>query len=214
MNKLAITGKSITGFVLTIVMATTAVGQEQEDSMDRANRRQQQIELSKTNSNHNMLANLNGEWSFKGRHIPADTSIKPIETFGTITRKGIWENRYFITETTSGIKIPMPWADGKEMYYHDMYVEGYDNVKNKFFFTLVANHWGTGYMRCEGNYNSTTRILNYEGEFEPSPGVIVKVLRNIKFIDSDNYEEEWRRTVDGKEIQRSVSRYTRIKSGK
>lgn len=140
-----------------------------------------------------------------------DTTQKPIETFGTITRQGIWENRYFITETSSGKKIRMEWADGKEMTYHDMYMEGYDNVKKKFFFTSIANHWSTGYMSCEGNYDSTSRTLTYEGELEPGPGTIVKVLRVIKFVDPNHYTEVWHRSIGGKEIQRSEASYTRIK---
>lgn len=200
--------------VLAAAFASPAFAQNQEDSVKNADRQKQQIELSKTNKNHQLLASLNGEWTFKGRHIPTDTTQKPIETFGTIARKGIWENRYFITETTSGKKIKMPWADWKEMTYHDMYMEGYDNAKEKFFFTLIANHWSTGYMRCGGSYDSTTSTLTYEGELEPAPGIIVKVIRIIKFVDPDHYTEEWHRSISGKEIQRSEAICTRVNSTK
>jgi hypothetical protein len=212
MKKTTITLKAFAVLVLTTAIATSSFAQNQKDSVNKAERQKQQIELSKTNKNHQLLASLNGEWTFKGRHIPPDTTKKPIETFGTITRKGIWENRYFITETSSGKKIKMEWADGKEMTYHDMYMEGYDNAKKKFFFTLIGNHWSTGYMSCDGRYDSTTKTLTYEGELEPEPGTIVKVLRIIKFVDPDHYNEEWHRSIDGKEIQRSESSFTRIKS--
>jgi hypothetical protein len=163
-------------------------------------------------NNHQLLAGLNGEWTFKGRRIPTDTTQKPIETFGTITRKGIWENRYFTTETSSGKKIPMPWANCKEMTYHDMYMEGCDNAKKKFFFLTVGNHWSTGYMSCEGSYDSTTSTLTYEGELELAQGTTVKILRIIKFVDPYHYNEEWHRSIGGKKVQRSEGSYTRIKS--
>ena len=108
----------------------------------------------------------------------------------------------------------MPWADGRELTYHDMYLEGYDNVKKKFFFTLIGNHWDTGYMSCEGSYDSTTKTLTYEGEFEPAPETIVKVLRIIKFVDSNHYKEEWHFSIGGKETRRMEASYTRIKSSK
>jgi len=213
MKKTIITIKVFTVLVLAII-TTPSSAQNQKDSANKADMQKQQIELSKTNKNHQLLAGLNGKWAFKGRHIPTDTTRKPIEIFGTITRKGIWENRYFITETSSGKKTPMPWADWKEMTYHDMYIEGYDNAKNKFFFTVVGNHWSTGYMSCQGSYDSTTMSLTYEGEFEPAPETIVKVLRIIKFVDSNHYEEEWHQSIGGKEIQRSEASYRRINSNK
>lgn len=188
------------------------VSAKQDTSVSRSETMKQQIELSKPNKNHYVLAGLNGKWTFKGRHIPADSTQKPIQTFGTITRKGIWENRYFITETTSGKKIKMEWADGKEKYYHDMYTEGYDNAKQKFFFTSIANHWSTGYMSCEGSYDSTAKTLTYEGELEPAPGITVKVARIIKLVDKDHYKEVWYRSIGGREIQRTETSYTRIKS--
>jgi len=199
---------------IAIAVTTNALAQSSNHSTAWTERQRQQIELSKTNENHQLLASLNGEWSFKGRHIPTDTTQKPVEIFGTITRKGIWENRYFITETHSGKKIPMPWADWKEMTYHDMYIEGYDNAKKKFFFTTVGNHWSTGYMLCEGSYEPTAKTLTYEGEFEPSPGIIMKVVRIIEFIDPDHYKQEFHQSIGGKVVQRSESSFTRAKSGK
>ena len=69
-------------------------------------------------------------------------------------------------------------------------------------------------MTCLGSYDSITRTLTHEGEFEPTPGVIMKVTRITKFNDADNYQVEWRRSIDGKEVHRTEARHTRIKSGK
>lgn len=204
--------KAFAALVSAIAIATSSFAQNQQDSANKTDMQKQRIELSKTNANHQFLASLNGEWTFKGRHIPADTTRKPIETFGTITRKGIWENRYFITETSSGKKIPMPWADWKEITYHDMYIEGYDNVKKKFYFILVANHWNTGYLIGEGSYDSIAKSITYEFELKPEPGTIVNVVRITKFIDPDHYREESYSSIAGKEVQRSEGNYTRVKN--
>lgn len=214
MKKVRTSQKAFSILTLLISVTTTALAQSSNDSAARAERQKQQIELSKTNENHQLLASLNGEWSFKGRHIPSDPTQQPVEIFGTVIRKGIWENRYFITETSSGKKIPMPWAEWKEMTYHDIYLEGYDNVKKKFFYTSAGNHWSTGYMLCEGSYEPATRTLTYEGEFEPSPGTIMKVVRIITFIDPDNFKQETHNSIHGKEVLRSESSFTRVKSGK
>ncbi|MBX2921058.1 MAG: DUF1579 family protein [Chitinophagaceae bacterium] len=214
MNCGKIINKIFTVAAISVTLATPSFAQTSDDSLKQAERMKQQIERSKTNENHQLLASLNGEWSFIGRHIPGDTTQKPIETFGTITRKGIWENRYFITETSSGKKIPMPWANGKEMTYHDMYIEGYDNVKQKFFFTTVGNHWSTGYFTCEGSYNLTTKTLSYEGEFEPAPGIKMKILCLLKFINPDHFSIEWHRSIDERNVARSEANYTRLKKDK
>lgn len=205
--------KPLATLVIVISSAVSSFAQNQQDSTNEA-RMQKQIELSKTNENHQLLARLNGKWSFKGRHIPADTTRMQIETFGTITRKGIWENqdRYFITETSSGKKIPMPWADWKEMTYHDMYIEGYDNVRKKFFFVSVGNHWNTGYVIGEGSYDSTAQTITYEFDLKPDPETIINVVRITKFINPDHYREESYSSVGGKVVQRSEANYIRDNS--
>lgn len=208
--------KAFAALVLAFAITTPSFAQNQQDSASKTDMLKQRIERSKTNANHQLLSSLNGEWTFKGRHIPADTTSKPTETFGTVTKKGIWEkpSRYFITETTSGKKIPMPWSDWKEMTYHDMYIEGYDNGKEKFFFILVANHWNTGYLIAEGTYDSAAKAITYKFELTPEPGKTINVVRVMKFIDLDRYRVDSVSSIDGKEVQRSEENYTRVKKNR
>jgi hypothetical protein len=169
-------------------------------------------DLSRTNENHQLLASLNGEWSFTGKHIPADTSIKAIETFGTFSRKGIWEDRYFISETSSGKKIKMSWADGREVTYHDMYIDGYDNIKKKFYFVMGGNHQSTGLLSAEGSYDPATKTLTYEAEKESAPGKKIKIHILVKIIDSNHYTTEWHWRNEMQELGKTETYYTRIKA--
>ena len=105
------------GFLGTLTIAqsspTLTAGQS-----DQAKIRESRDALSRTGENHKLLARLVGTWTFTGKHIPAhvDPSAKLPEFSGTLMRHGIWEGRYFISETTGG-KIAMPWADGREVVY-------------------------------------------------------------------------------------------------
>jgi len=195
--------------VLAAAFATASFAQNQKDST--ANERQQlMIELSKTNKNHQLLSSLTGNWSFAGAHFSPDTpSIKTVDVMGTITRKAIMDGRYFIVETTGG-KIKMPWADGKEVNYKDMYIEGYDNDKKKFFRSSIGNHWKTGIVIMEGSYDSATKTFTYELEME-SLGEKRKFHDLIKILDADHYLFMRYYIKGDQEIKVTESNYTRVK---
>lgn len=206
--------------LILIAIARPSFAQDQEDSVKKAAMLKQYIELSKTNENHKLLASLNGKWTFIGRHISPDTSKKSFEFSGTIIRKSIWEGRYFITETTGGIKMKMPWSEGRPLEYQDMYLEGYDNVRKKFFSSNINNESNTGIITMEGSYDPSTKTITYEGEsishFHPdiTPGTIIQFRVLVKFIDSDRFILEHHESIDGKEIVTTELKYTRLKNGK
>ncbi len=213
---------AIKAFVILVagVITTPVFAQIQEDTLKKAAMMKQYTELSKTNENHQLLAGLNGEWAWVGRHISRDTTKKPLEFRGTITRKSIWEGRYFMTETTSDGKLKMPWADGKEVAYQDMYLEGYDNVKKKFFSSNINNESNTGMISMEGSYNPGTKTITYEGEsvshihHDIAPGTMMQFRVLVRLIDSDHFILEQHESINGKEIIATELKYTRIKSGK
>lgn len=211
MKKTTITIKAFAVLVLAITIATSSSAQNQKDSVNKADMLKQRIELSKTNENHRLLASLNGEWSFSGHHIYSDTSKKSVEIKGTITQKGIWEDRYFIRELSSDQKLKMPWADGREVTYHDMHISGYDNVKKKFFFVTVSNHWLTGLITSEGTYDSITKTFTYESETERTPGIRTKIHILEKIIDHNHFTTVWHRSDNGKDVSITETNYTRIK---
>jgi acetyl esterase/lipase len=117
-------------------------------------------ELSRTGENHKLLAKLAGTWAYTGKHFPAHAapSAKIPEFKGTLVRSEIWEGRYFISETT-GEKLSMPWADGREVVYKDMMMEGYDNGKMKFVRAIIDNHFDTGILLFEGTYDPATQLF-------------------------------------------------------
>jgi hypothetical protein len=217
MKKKILTIKAFVMFALAAVSAGPAFAQNQDDTLKKVAMVKQYIELSKTNEHHKLLAGLNGEWTFIGRHISPDTTKKPFEFRGTVTRKSLWEDRYFITETTSDGKLKMPWSEGRLVDYHDMYIEGYDNVKRKFFISHISNESNTGIITMEGNYNPATRTISYEGESvshfhrDIAPGTMMHFRVLVKFIDSDHLILEQHESIDGKEIITTELKYQRVK---
>jgi hypothetical protein len=211
MKSLSMTLKAFLLFFI-VINTMQLLAQNQKDTLLIANTQKQSIDLSKTNENHQLLASLNGKWSFTGRHIPADTSIKPIEIFGTFSRKGIWENRYFISETSSGKKIKMSWADGREITYHDMYIDGYDNIKGRFYFVMAGNHQSTGLLSAEGSYDPATKTFTYETEKEQAPGQKMRIHILVKIIDRNHYMTEWHWRNEVQELGKTETYYTRIKT--
>jgi hypothetical protein len=129
---------------LLLVVLTTSISFAQVKN--------EMAELSKTNANHILLAQVKGEWLFTGKHTFAGGKHKPIEFAGSMTGKDLWDGRYFTTEVT-GQDIPMPWSDGKLVTLHEMMLLGYDNVKKKFVGSYINNEFETGIIPLEGTYD-------------------------------------------------------------
>ena len=177
---------------------------------DQADLTKRMVELSKPGENHKLLASLAGTWEFTGKHFPDDPSEKPIEIKGSCVRKPLWEGRYFLTETTGG-KLPMPWADGREVAYKDMILDGFDNLKMKFVRAMIDNHWDTGILTYEGNYDAVTRTIAYEAELEDSPRVKTKTRWLLRIQDNDHYMEEIYEEHDGRQVKGTEIHYRRVK---
>ncbi|MBC8110960.1 MAG: DUF1579 family protein [Verrucomicrobia bacterium] len=209
---------SLSIFVLLAAVSNQALAQNKADTLKEAAMMKQYIEMSKTNENHKILGELNGEWTFIGKHVFSGVIKRSYEFSGKIVRKAVLEGRYFITETTGGTKMKLPWSQGKLLPYQDMYLEGYDNVKKKFFSSNINNESNTGIITLEGTYNPATKIITYEGESvshfhrDIVPGTMMKFLVLLKFIDNDHFTLEQRESIDGKEIVTTELKYTRIKN--
>ncbi|MDB5147574.1 MAG: hypothetical protein JWQ57_1594 [Mucilaginibacter sp.] len=183
-------------------------------SIALAQDKNEMAELSKTNANHTLLAQVKGEWSFTGKHTFAGGKHKPIEFSGSMTGKDLWDGRYFTTEVT-GQDIPMPWSEGKLVTLHEMMLLGYDNVKRKFVASYINNEFETGIISLEGTYDPSKKIITYDGEtLSPvqqslPPGTMRKFHVLLKFIDSDHYILEWHESIAGKELFDTVLSFTR-----
>ena len=149
----------------------------------------QMMELANLNENHKMLASTAGTWSYTVK-MWMDPSGKPTESTGTATRKAIMDGRYVSGEYTG--KFKMPGADGKmkDMDFHGMSMDGYDNVKKKFVSGWIDN-MGTGIMTMEGTYDAATKSITYTGEAEMMPGMKEKFRQIMKMTDATHMSLEY-----------------------
>lgn len=208
-------------FVL-VALATSAPAQSQMAAPAGAPRAlpkdevlQQVTALSRTGANHQLLADMVGEWTYTGQHISPDATKKPFEFKGSVTKRALWNGRFVVSETVGG-QMPMLWAEGKTAAYNDLMVEGYDNVAQKFVATTINNENDTGIVLLEGLYDPGTRTITYEGETTAhlhrniAPGTRMRLRGLVKFLDTNHYVLDWHESIDGKEIVNTVITYTRV----
>jgi hypothetical protein len=149
-------------------------------------------DYSRPGEYHQILADLSGTWSFKGRRFPltADSSDTKFELFGTHVWQPFADGRYFIVDMTFGDdlhQIQMPVRDGKmkEVVGKGLMIEGYDNVKQKFVQAYITNHIGSGIAFSEGSYDPVKKIITYEYKEEIAPG-IQDDIRELMILDHKN----------------------------
>jgi hypothetical protein len=155
-------------------------------------------DYSRPGEYHQILADLLGTWSFKGRRYPLspDSSNAKYELFGTHVWTAFADGRYFIVDMTFGDSlhmIQMPVRDGKmkEVVGKGVMIEGYDNVKQKFVQVYITNHIGSGIAFSEGNYDPVGKIITFEYKEEIAPGVQDEI-RQLLILDSkDQYTLEY-----------------------
>jgi hypothetical protein len=206
--------------IIPIVLALITIPALAQNKIDstaiKDEMRKQRIELSKTGKNHKLLANFIGRWTFTGKHLSPDTTLKPrLEFNGFQEVKATLDERFFIFERT-GEKLVMPWSNGQEITLKEMYIEGYDNIKKKFVTASIGNHWETGIYTTEGTYDSTTQTFTYDGEFASAAasGKMRKIHDLIKIIDKDHYKAERYNIIDGRVMGITRMNFTRVKGSK
>ena len=162
----------------------------------------QMMELSKLNENHKLLADTNGNWNYTIKlWMNPDPNAPPQESKGTATRKSIMGGRY-VTMDVSG-KMQMPGADSKpkDFQFKGMGIEGYDNVKKKFFGSWIDN-MGTGISTASGTYDPDKKTITYQGEeIDPASGQKMKNKMVVHLIDKDKFEEDMYKVVGDKDIR-------------
>jgi len=169
----------------------------------------QMMELSKLNENHKLLADTNGNWNYTIKFwMNPDPNAPPQQSKGTATRKSIMGGRYVTMDVSS--KMQMPGADGKpkDFQFKGMGIEGYDNVKKKFFGSWIDN-MGTGIALSEGTYDPATKTFTFTSEMEPMPGMKTPVREVLKVTDKDHMMLEWYETHGGQEKKTMEIAYTR-----
>ena len=154
-----------------------------------ADEMKQMMEMAKLNENHKLLASTVGTWSYTVK-MWMDPNGKPTESTGTATRKSVMDGRYVSGDYTG--KFKMPGMDGKikDMDFHGMSMDGYDNVKKKFVSGWIDN-MGTGIMTMDGTYDAGTKAFTYTGEYEMMPGMKEKVREVITMKDATHMTMEY-----------------------
>ena len=104
--KQKITMKHLYFSIITVLIATITFAQDSS------------FDYSRPGKYHQLLANLEGSWTFKGRRFPleADSNKVRFDLFGTHVWKSFADGRYFIIDMTFGDeahKIQMPVQNGK-----------------------------------------------------------------------------------------------------
>ena len=175
----------------------------------------QMIDFSRPGKYHQLLADLVGTWTFKGRHFSGnpDSNKVVLQFNGTVVRKSFANGRFFIVNTTGNGKLQMPIQNGKmkEVSLQGIITEGYDNVKNKFVQTEISNHLGSDIAFFEGNYDSTTKTITFNGENELVPGMKTKVRKLFIILNKNHYTLEYYDDQNGKYVKATDVNYTRVK---
>jgi len=160
------------------------------------------LDFSRPGSNHELLSNLSGTWSFQ--------DVKRSFVKGTLTRKPIYNGRFYTVEITGG-KLQVPVADGKmkEENYQGRQTEGYDNGRKQFFTTSINNHIGSAIEIQVGSYDATTKSFTYEWTSEFIPGMKKQNQRVLRIRDNQHYSEEYYEEYQGTKVKVRELNYTK-----
>ncbi len=176
----------------------------------------QMIDYSRPGKHHQLLADLVGTWTSKGKHFNFIDSVKSevaLEFSTTVVRKSFANGRYFIVDIISEGKLEMPIQDGKmkEVKFQGLEIEGYDNVKKKFVKSAIGNHLNSGIPVIEGVYDSTTKTITFDSVNEMVPGLRIKERMLFIFQDKDHYKLEYYLEENVKFRLGSEINFTRVK---
>ncbi len=169
------------------------------------------MEMAKLNDNHKLLAAMDGNWEYVIKMwMDGDTSKKPQESKGTAVRKSIMDGRFFTMDVSGKMQMPGPDGKMKDVDFHGMGLEAYDNAKKKFVGSWVDN-MGTGIMNSEGDFDAATKTFTYTGSYTMAPGMEQKIKEVLKLNDKDHMTFEWYEDRGGKETKTMQIDYTRKK---
>ena len=161
------------------------------------------LDYSRPGAEHALLGQLSGTWSFQ------DAKLAFVK--GTLVRKAIFNSRFYSVEMTGGkLQVPIAGGQMKEENYQSLQMEGFDNVRHKFFATFINNHIGSDIEFQSGTYDAVKKQWTYEWESELLPGQKTQNRRIVTITDSNHYIEEYFELQDGKAVKVRELDYTRI----
>ena len=210
--------RRIAALLLTSLIALPLFGEDAEVKKDSAAKTDQKksnesemmammMEMAKPGEAHKQMQGMVGTWSYRTKWWMSPDS-PPSESSGTSVTRSVMDGRYLISEHTG--KFQMPGAEGKmmDMEFKGMAVEGYDNAKKKYVASWIDN-MGTGIMNLEGTYDPAAKALTYYAEYEPMPGMKMKIREVITKSDNDHHTMEFFEDRGGKEVKTMQIEYIR-----
>jgi hypothetical protein len=164
-------------------------------------------EMAKPGEPHKQMQDRVGTWSYRTKWW-MNPEAPPSESSGTSVTRSIMDGRYLVSDHTG--KIQMPGPDGKmvDLEFKGMAIEGYDNAKKKYVASWIDN-MGTGIMNLEGTYNPADKALTYYAEYEPMPGMKMKIREVLTKMDNDHHRMEFFEDRGGKDVKTMQIDYTR-----
>ena len=174
---------------------------------DEAGMMAMMMEMAKPGEPHKRMQGLVGTWSYQSKYWMSPES-PPSESSGTTITRSVMDGRYLISDHTGNIQIPGP--DGKMVVkeFKGMAVEGYDNAKKKYVASWIDN-MGTGIMNLEGTYDPGAKTLTYYAEYEPMPGMKMKMREVVTQTDNAHHTMEFFEDRGGKEVKTMQIDYAR-----
>ena len=191
------------------LLVTSAFADDKGAPPDPAETMAKMAALGQPGENHKLLADLVGSWDCKVTFW-MEPGAPPMVSSGTAVRKPIMDGRYFVMDTASKMQMPGPDGQMHPVDFKGMELDGYDNVKGKFFSTWIDS-MGTSLILAEGSYDPASKTFTYHLEEEMTPGTKTKVRETVKVIDKDHHVFEWYEDRGGKEEKTMEITYTRQK---
>lgn len=178
------------------VGTTGAASPEEKAMMDAM------IKAATPGPNHQMLASVAGNWTFKNR-MWMNPTAPPTESTGTVTYTTLFDGRY-VQGQYRGDMMGMP--------FEGLGLMGYDNTTQRFEATWIDN-MGTMIMFMTGQYDPATKSITYTGQMNDpvKPGTKVSVREVVRLVSPDSHVMEWYETRNGKEAKTMEIVYNRAK---
>lgn len=210
-------------FTAAIFFSSAIVAQDNKDTAksnstsNEGDIGQQMFDYSRPGKYHQLLTDLVGTWTFKGRRFPLnpDSSKRKFDLFGSHIWKSFAEGRYFIIDMTFGDslhKVSIPTQNGKkDVVGKGIAILGYDNVKKKFVQTYITNHIGSDISFWEGTYDSITKTITFDYEEELIPGMKDKIRVLFILYDKGHYTLEYYHKENNDYVKDAEVMCTRVK---
>lgn len=194
-------------FVLVILSSAfaqdkPAVGTAGTMSPDEKAMMDAMMKAATPGANHEMLASIAGDWTFKNR-MWMNPAAPPTESTGTVTYTTLLGGRY-VQGQYRGDMMGTP--------FEGVGLMGYNNTSQRFEATWVDN-MDTMIMYMTGQYDAATKTLTYTGQMDDpvKPGTTVKVRQVVRLVSPDAHVMEWYETRNGKEVKTMEVTYNRAK---